>query len=111
MEGHDRRVPDVSLKPDLHVTSLLPCPAHYALCSFPQGYKHVLSYLLLHFFTFLPPKNAMLVATAFEEMLHSIKKKSNQTEMYTLNKPFQQMELKAFIILLRSGTFQVLCLQ
>lgn len=32
MEEHDHRVPDMSLKPDLHVTSLLPCPAQYTLC-------------------------------------------------------------------------------
>lgn len=73
---------------------------------------HLLSYRLLHFFTSLPPKNTMLAATAFEDMLHMIfkkKKKGNQTETYTLNKSFQQMGLKAFIILLWSGTFHVLC--
>lgn len=38
-------------------------------------------------------------------------KNSNRTEIYTLNKSFQQMGLKAFIIPLWSGTFQTLYFQ
>ena len=43
----------------------------------------------------------------WRNILSRIVKNSNRTEISTLNKSFQQMGLKAFIILLWSGTFQI----
>lgn len=97
------------LKPKLHGTSLLPCLPHCD--SSPQGKTASAQPPSSHPLTFLPAKNTSVVATVFDKMLHTeCLKIVTKTEMYTLNKSSQQMGLRAFIILLWSGTFQALCL-